>query len=254
MSAHDLCLRPAETLPPTLVPNAVLLAAPRPDRVKSLLVACAVYGLLGTAVFTGARTVVHRPPVTGGPVVWLQPEVTPETEMPVRPAPAMAGGTRPEGFKMIQPKADDNTVPVVVSSALPTADHSHEMVGDPNAPVGPVVQGKLPEPPAPPAPPQAVRPAGPVEVDVQMVRILQQVQPTYPPLARLVKAQGPVEMRLTIDTHGVPTEVTVLHGPHPMLIAEAVRVARLWRFAPMTMDGVPVPASFRLTVGFRLER
>lgn len=255
MSTHDRSLRPAEILPPTLVPNAVALAAPSPDRLKSLLVASVIYGLLGTAVFTGARRVVHAAPATGGPSVWLQPlETQVEPEQPVRPVPVMTSGPRPDGFKAVQPRVDENVVPVLVPTSMPTTDRSREIACDPNAPVGPRVDGANLGTPQPPVPPPSVRPSGPVEVDVQMVKILTQVQPTYPALARLVKAQGPVDLRLTIDTRGVPTDVAVLSGPHPLLINEAVRVARLWRFSPMTMDGVPVAATFRLTVGFRLER
>ena len=93
-----------------------------------------------------------------------------------------------------------------------------------------------------------------MQLDFQQVRVLHQVQPVYPALARLTRAQGTVELRMTIDGAGVPTDVEVLSGPHPLLSAEAVRVARLWRFQPATVDGAAVPASFRLTVAFRLER
>ena len=84
------------------------------------------------------------------------------------------------------------------------------------------------------------------------VQILSQVQPTYPILAKMTRVQGPVVLRMTIDRHGVPTEVLVASGPQP-LQAEAVRAAKLWRFVPATVDGQAVAATFQLTILFSLR-
>lgn len=252
MSVRDSSPRPAELLPPTLLPNPVLLAAPGPDRATSLLLACGVYCALGAAVLGGGRTLAsHRNPVTGGP--W---QIVDPTEVPAlpqaRPLPPPSGaGTRPAGFTPVAPAADANVVPVNTPDTLNLQDRSREIGASADAPVGPRVDGATPEP-APPAP--LARAGGAVEVDFQQIRILHQVQPVYPALARLVKAQGAVELRMTIDETGVPTEVDVISGPHALLINEAVRVARLWRFQPATLGGAAVAATFRLTVGFRLER
>ncbi len=245
---------PAEGLPPTLTPCAVALAAPRPDRVKSLLVACAIYAALGGCVLGTARKISHRPTVAGsGPVVWempLEPEARPRPE-PVR---TTAGGPRPAGFTAVLPRADENVVPDRVTALTDMKDRSHEVAGDPAAPVGPPVIG-LPPGPAVPEPPRPdPQPSAPVEISASAVSVLSRVDPVYPSLARLVKAQGPVEMRIIIDAQGVPTDVRVVSGPHPLLTAEAVRVARLWRFRPATFSGQAVPGTFLLTVTFRLER
>lgn len=253
MSAHALRPRPAEILPPTLLPDAVRRAAPPTDRLASLTIACVVYTALGAAAMGGARHLAAHPPVSTLPaVVIVDPGETPVAPVAkVQPPPA--GGARPEGFRTVQPPVDANTIPVVTPTAFPTEDHSGEIAGDPNAPVGPRVAG-LPPGPVAPAPAVAAHPGRVVEIDMQSLRILRQVPPVYPALARLVKAQGPVELRMTIDASGVPTEIEVLSGPHPLLVNEALRVARLWRFQPAMVDGVPVAATFRLTVGFRLER
>jgi TonB family protein len=94
----------------------------------------------------------------------------------------------------------------------------------------------------------------PIELPESQVQILRQVNPVYPALARLVRAEGVVDLRLTIDAQGIPIEVEVMGGPHPLLINEAVRVAHLWRFQPAMVDGVATAAAFRLKVSFRLAR
>jgi protein TonB len=88
-------------------------------------------------------------------------------------------------------------------------------------------------------------------IDTNAVRILHQVNPVYPALARMTHVQGPVVLMMTIDQAGVPTDVQVLEG-HPVFREEAVRAARQWRFEPARVEGRPVPASFRLTLNFRL--
>jgi protein TonB len=89
-------------------------------------------------------------------------------------------------------------------------------------------------------------------VDVNMVRILHQVTPGYPALARMTHVQGAVVLLMTIDETGAPTEVKVLEG-HPGLQEAALQAARQWRFEPARVEGRPVPASFRLTLNFRLQ-
>jgi protein TonB len=93
---------------------------------------------------------------------------------------------------------------------------------------------------------------GPREISSASIRILSQVQPTYPAMAKLARIQGPVVLRMTIDSQGIPTEVQVASGHHA-LQAEAVRAARLWRFVPATVDGLPTAATFQLTILFTLR-
>lgn len=256
MSRRDPGLRLAEPLPPTLVPNAVLLAAPRPDRMLSLLAAGVLYVLVGMAVAAGARRAEDpgaRPTTRGFDWVLPKDGDIPPAPPVARPAAPPDRGLRPAGFKAVEPPADSRAMPEVAPDRLPVVDRSLEAPPLPEssgtlAPAG-YVPGSAPAPPAP-----AGRGGAPLEVDVRAVRILRQVQPEYPALARMARKEGPVELRLTIDAQGIPTEIQVISGPHPLLIQEAVRVARLWRFQPATVDGVPVSACFTLTVGFRLSK
>ncbi len=90
------------------------------------------------------------------------------------------------------------------------------------------------------------------QVSADAVRILHQEVPVYPAVARAVKQQGDVVVRMVIDTHGVPTSVQVEQGPS-LLRAAAEQSARQWRFSPALVNGQPVPASFLLTLKFRLQ-
>jgi protein TonB len=82
--------------------------------------------------------------------------------------------------------------------------------------------------------------------------ILRRVDPIYPDLARRAHVQGTVVLMMIVDDRGVPMQVNILDGP-PALQEVALQAARQWRFEPALMDGHPVPASFRLTLNFRLR-
>jgi protein TonB len=84
------------------------------------------------------------------------------------------------------------------------------------------------------------------------LRILRQVDPLYPPFARMAHIQGAVVLLMTIDEQGIPADIQVIEG-HMALLEEALRAARQWRFEPARADGRPVPATFKLTLNFRLK-
>ena len=77
----------------------------------------------------------------------------------------------------------------------------------------------------------------------------------YPDYARENGIQGRVLVDFTIDENGHVGDVSVRHGVHPSLDAEAVRVISAspdWK--PGILDGRKVKASMSLYVDFRLER
>jgi protein TonB len=96
--------------------------------------------------------------------------------------------------------------------------------------------------------PSLVRKGGKVE----SVRLLKQVLPVYPSLARNARVQGSVILEVTVGTSGKVEEVNVVEG-HPMLIAAAVDAVRQWRYEPAKLNDVPTSSSVRITVVFRLE-
>ena len=232
-------LRPAQgppALPPTLQPHAVLSLAPPTDRVRSAAFSAAVYVLLGGGVFLLARTgaaIVQRPPVHMGPVVIIDP---------MRPAvvPAMP-------HVVATPKLP--TVPVVAppvtpatnldtSSTLPQVDHSTDLPATtlPNA----VTDNT------------ASTDSGPISISMDALRVLHQVDPAYPPLAKMSHLQGQVVLRMTIDDQGVPFQIEAISGPQ-VFQGPAQQAARQWRFEAARQNGQAVPATFLLTLNFVLK-
>jgi len=259
MFAHALpqgSLRPAEALPPTLTPNAIFAMAPPAPRGMSLLGACLVYGACGAALmFAPAVKARVQPPPTVSVVIG---ETAPDTALPQperqAPPPPAAGvimrnaPVRPDDWK---PPVDTNTVPTDTPTSLPTHDISMSSV-----------RAERPDDSLHKALPPSTTGSGGttsgsassiVEFDFQQMRILHQVAPVYPAMARLAKIQGDVVLLMAVDPRGVPTEVRALSGPHPSLEQEAMRVAKLWRFEPATLNGQAVSAQFRLTLLFRLK-
>ena len=254
MSTHALegGLRPA--LPPTLQPVALALAAPRTDKRVALLGSAVVYLLLPAAALAlGKVAPVHfvRPASTASEtVILLDP---PTSAGPVAGPASPALPQVPTGPAIIEPAerqpADAPADPASLDALLAQGPQSPR--GATSGTAGP---GTLPG--LPPGTAAAQGPgltAGPVvQVSAESVRILHQEVPVYPAVARAVKQQGDVVVRMVIDPQGVPTSVTVEQGP-ALLRTAAEQAARQWRFTPALVNGQAVSASFLLTLKFRLQ-
>jgi protein TonB len=65
--------------------------------------------------------------------------------------------------------------------------------------------------------------------------------PEYPPLARRLRLEGAVSMRLLIGERGKVQSVDVIStDANDLLIKAAGRAARAWTYSPATKDDVPV--------------
>jgi protein TonB len=187
-------------------------------------------------------TVLINEPTTAmvTPAAVRQALPTPRPGLVMKTAPA-----RPEGWT---PPIDSGTVPETPKT-FPTDDVSMSSV-----------RAETPEDAHRVALPQQTgtgtasgSASAVVPFDFQQMRILHRVDPVYPPLAKMAKIQGEVILLMAVDPRGVPTDVKALSGPHPSLEQEAMRIARLWRFEPASLNGQPVTAQFRLTIVFRLR-
>jgi protein TonB len=80
------------------------------------------------------------------------------------------------------------------------------------------------------------------------------VKPVYPEMARRLREQGDVVVRLQIDAMGRVTGAELVRGVagNGGIDDAALQAARNARFRPATRDGKPVPATYTLTVPFRL--
>ncbi|MCB1019708.1 MAG: TonB family protein [Acidobacteria bacterium] len=108
-----------------------------------------------------------------------------------------------------------------------------------------------PQPPsatgAPPAPPKRIKVGG----AVQTSRLIRQVRPQYPALARQADIQGTVQLNVVIDHEGAVQSIDVGSG-HPLLIPAAVDAVKQWRYKPTLLNGNPVEVEAPVNVNFTL--
>ena len=80
--------------------------------------------------------------------------------------------------------------------------------------------------------------------------LIKQVQPTYPPAALKLHAQGAVQIEATINKEGIVINPKVLRGDH-VLAGAALDAVRQWRYKPYYLDGEPVEIQTQITVNFK---
>ncbi len=84
-------------------------------------------------------------------------------------------------------------------------------------------------------------------------RLLQQIQPIYPPLARTTHIGGKVELAGVIGADGRVRELRVLSG-HPFLTKAALDAVAQWVYAPTRLNGQIVEVITNITVTFQLSQ
>jgi protein TonB len=116
------------------------------------------------------------------------------------------------------------------------------------------------------APPRPVETARPVEKPavasepprikvggvVLAGKLISQVEPQYPPLARQMRVQGVVELLAIVGTDGRIRELKLLSG-NPLLVPAAAEAVRRWLYQPTLLNGDPVEIMAPITVTFRLN-
>jgi TonB family protein len=85
----------------------------------------------------------------------------------------------------------------------------------------------------------------------QEVRLLSQIRPVYPPLARQARIQGNVALHVIVDREGKVEEVTLISG-HPLLVQAAIDAVRQWRYETTLLNGFPVAVDTTATVTFTM--
>ncbi|MBS1794792.1 MAG: TonB family protein [Acidobacteria bacterium] len=79
------------------------------------------------------------------------------------------------------------------------------------------------------------------------------VKPPYPAAAKAVRAEGTVNVQVTIDEEGNVVSATAVSG-HPLLRANAVQAARQSKFSPTTLEGKPVKVTGVIVYNFALPK
>jgi protein TonB len=77
-------------------------------------------------------------------------------------------------------------------------------------------------------------------------------KPPYPPIARAVKASGPVTVQILLDETGKVISARAVSG-HTLLQAAAVNAAYQARFSPTILTGQPVKVSGIITYNFTAQ-
>ena len=90
-----------------------------------------------------------------------------------------------------------------------------------------------------------------VDPDVQSGKLVNHVQPIYPPLAHQARISGTVKFHAIIAKDGSVQELQMLSG-HPLLVQSALDAVRQWRYQPMLLNGEPVEAETEIVVNFNL--
>lgn len=108
-------------------------------------------------------------------------------------------------------------------------------------------------PPPPPPPPKKVTPSRiTVGGNVAKARLVRQVRPTYPPLARQARIQGKVMLKAVIGRDGKIQELEVISG-HPLLIPNALNAVKQWQYKPTLLNNTPVEVQTQIEVNFTLS-
>jgi periplasmic protein TonB len=115
--------------------------------------------------------------------------------------------------------------------------------------IGGVIGGVGAAPP-PPKPTQTrIRQGG----QVQAAKLVNKVQPLYPPLARQTRISGTVRLHAIIAKNGTVEQLEVISG-HPLLVQAALDAVRQWKYQATTLNGEPVEVDTTIDVIFSLNQ
>jgi periplasmic protein TonB len=158
----------------------------------------------------------------------------------------MAPKVIPKEVKIIKEDAEPDLGAVGMTGGVPGGVAGGSMGGV----LGGVIGGLGGAPP-PPKPKQT----GPLRVggNVQAARILNRVQPIYPPLARQTRISGTVRLHAIISKDGTIQQLEVMSG-HPLLQQAALDAVRQWRYQPTLLNGDPVEVDTTIDVIFSLNQ
>src|SRR5580692_803533 len=102
-------------------------------------------------------------------------------------------------------------------------------------------------PPPPKATPSRIRVGG----NVAAAKLVRQVTPLYPPIAKTAHISGTVILHAVIAKDGSIQNLDYVSGP-PLLMKNAMDAVRQWRYSPTLLNGEPVEVDTTISVVFTL--
>ncbi|MGA2980180.1 MAG: energy transducer TonB [Terriglobales bacterium] len=128
--------------------------------------------------------------------------------------------------------------------------------GIPGGQLGGVIGGILSSTPNAAAVPKLVAPVPTKRIRVSQGvtegRLIQKIEPTYPPLARSARIQGQVVLAAIISKSGEIQNLVLVSG-HPLLVPATLEAVKKWRYRPYLLNGEPVEVETTITVNFELS-
>ena len=169
------------------------------------------------------------------PQVLTAPAQVPKSVAPIMEAPALADIAQ-------------NTTPAV-PGGVPGGQPGGLIGGIPNSLPGPPPPRAASEPPKAAAP--AETPRLKVGGNVEAARLVHEVKPAYPRLAKEGRVSGTVRMNAVIDKDGKVENLTIISG-HPLLVPSAMDAVKQWVYKPTYLNGVPAEIETEIDVHFTL--
>ena len=107
--------------------------------------------------------------------------------------------------------------------------------------------GNTAAPPPPKATPTRIRVGG----NVAAAKLIRQIQPIYPQIAKTAHVSGTVILHAIISKDGTIQELTYQSGP-ALLMRAAMDAVHEWRYQPTQLNGEPVEVDTTIQVVFTL--
>jgi TonB family protein len=107
-------------------------------------------------------------------------------------------------------------------------------------------------PPEPPPGEPDIKPPPVIGGRLEAAQLIKQTAPDYPSLARTARVEGVVVLEGTINISGKVEKIRVAEG-HPMLVDEAIKAVKKWKYRPAMLNGEPTPCPVTITVRFNLK-
>jgi protein TonB len=93
----------------------------------------------------------------------------------------------------------------------------------------------------------------PVSKGVQAAKLIRQVNPAYPPLAKQARISGTVRLTAIIGRDGAIERLQLISG-HPLLAPAALEAVKQWVYRPTLLNENPVEVITQIDVNFTLSQ
>lgn len=211
------------------------------------------------ALFSGSSALTEAPPPAAGSAAPPGEATAPQEPSVPPPREEPAKGERPHSVQVASSRVVESAEesPKAAASTPAPAPVAPKAVQLEPAPRAVAVQPVAPAVVSTPAPAPAVvkeeprapaKPAGETRGPV----IVKRAVPQYPSIARSQRITGTVSVEVTIGADGSIEEANITQSPSPLLNSAALDAARLMKFEPALIDGVPARGKLTVLFSFKL--